>query len=143
MTFMNIFKTGSVAKKAMEWTFGVGASTTMNYKLGEAGIEGIAVSAIDIASGLVVLSLEGETRQINVLIDELVYKDIEFALCITSLKLSIMNDGTGVHKVWLESLVNIAITQYIKDNSGLWINNHVKKIRTALSTARYSIKIEG
>ncbi len=138
MNFLKMASVGNIAKVALQGVFSTSAATYLNYKIGENGIDGVTVVRVDLTAGVIVLRLEGETRNIEIHINEIVYSRHESGLRIMDLIVSVKTEGIGTHKVWLESLFNGGVSEYIHSNDGLWIKHHTKKILAYFSAASYA-----
>ena len=130
-----------MAQKAVEGVFGSGIAAVINFKLGENDIKGITVLDVDLGKGVVLLDLEGETRNVEVLIDEILYEEHEMGIRISSLVVSVKMEQTALHKTWVESIINKGVAEYIVNNDGLWVNHHTKKMLAVFASASYATKI--
>lgn len=142
MNFLKTINIGNMAKKAIGSILSSSSASYLNYKIGEYGLDGITVADVDVDRGRVVLDMDGETRKVVFLIDELLYSSHEIGIKIHSIRISITMDETNLHKVWLESIINRALEEYIENNDGLWINSHTKKILAVLDYSSYATNAE-
>ncbi len=140
MSISRIFSFGNIAKKTLEGMLSTGAVVTANYKLGEYDIDGITVVSLDPIKGTAKLQLDGESRDMEIIISCLVYSKETMGIKIDTLEVVIMEEGTHIRKKWIEGIVNNGIKTYIEMNDGMWINAHTGKILKVLELANYSTK---